>query len=280
MNYLCANSLDDALAALQRGPRRIVCGATDAYADATASPSGVAWLDVSAVDALQGIAPCGSALRIGAAVTWDQIDQCEHVPTVLREAARTVGSRQIRLRGSLGGNLCHASPAADGMPALLVLDARVTLRGQRGERQLPLSEFVLGRQRTALLPEELLVAVLVESQRPDERTAFIKLAQREASAIAVVAAAVRLRWRDDRTLAHAAIAVGGASEVAVRLRTLESRLEGVPREAVGHLIAETPMPELSPIDDRRGSAALRRHWARVAVERACARCEAPDDGRR
>ena len=280
MNYLCAHSLDVALAALERGPRRIVCGATDAYAESPGSPSGVAWLDVSAIDALQGIAPCGSALRIGAAVTWDQLDQCEQLPAVLREAARTVGSRQIRLQGSLGGNLCHASPAADGIPALLALDARVTLRGRHGERQMPLSEFVLGRRRTALRPDELLVAVLVESQRPDERTAFVKLAQREASAIAVVAAAVRLRWRDDRTLAQAAIAVAGASEVAVRLRALESRLEGAPREAVGHLIAETPMPELSPIDDRRGSAALRHHWARVAVARACARCEAGDDGRR
>jgi CO/xanthine dehydrogenase FAD-binding subunit len=275
MNYLCARSLDDALAALARGPHRIVCGATDAYAQGQAAPSAVPWLDISGVDALQGITASGSMLRIGAAVTWDRIDRCEQMPGVLREAARTVGSRQIRLRGSLGGNLCHASPVADGIPALLALDARVELAGPRGVRQLPLPEFVLGRQRTALLPDELLAAILVESPGPSERTAFIKLAQRDASAIAVVAAAVRLRWRDDRMLASAAIAVGGASEAAIRLCGLESLLEGAPREAIPPLIAATPMPELSPIDDRRGSAALRHRWARVAVQRACARCEVP-----
>ncbi len=275
MNYLCAHSLDDALAALERGPRRIVCGATDAYAESAGPPAGVAWLDVSAVDALQGITTHESTLRIGAAVTWDRIEQCQELPDVLRDAARTIGSRQIRVQGSLGGNLCHASPAADGIPALLALDAHLTLRGRQGERQLPMSEFVLGRRRTALLPHELLVAIRVESQRPDERSAFVKLAQREAPAIAVVAAAVRLRWRDARTVAQAAIAVAGASEVAVRLGELESRLEGAPLEAVAGLIAETSMPELSPIDDRRGSAALRRHWARTAVARACARCEVP-----
>jgi len=275
MNYLRARSLDDALAALARGPRRIVCGATDAYAQGGGAVSGAPWLDISGIDALRGITASGSTLRIGAAVTWDCIDQCDQVPAALREAARTVGSRQIRWRGSLGGNLCHASPVADGIPPLLALEARVELASSRGRRQLPLSEFVLGRQRTALLADELLVGILVELPGPAERTAFIKLAQRDASAIAVVAAAVRLRWRDDQTLASAVIAVGGASEVALRLRGLESLLEGAPREAIAPLIAEAPMPELSPVDDRRGSAALRHHWTRVAVRRACARCEVP-----
>jgi CO/xanthine dehydrogenase FAD-binding subunit len=314
MNYLHAPSLDEALAALGRHPRRVICGGTDAYADPSGRASADGWLDISRLAELRGIEVRDGMLRIGAATTWDEIDRApqqpaalglhdslhgslhdsppDSLPNSLREAARQIGSRQIRVAGSIGGNLCHAAPAADGVPPLLTLDARVELASTRGVRQLPLDQFLLGRRRTALQADELLTAVLIPALVPalapapvparvpahvpshvaTERTAFIKCANRDGTALAVVSAAVRLRWNDSGVLSRAHIAIGSASEVPVRLRGLEMVLEGARPESLSRLIRETPNPELSPIDDVRGSASLRRHLARIAVERACARC--------
>ncbi|MBO9687129.1 MAG: FAD binding domain-containing protein [Mitsuaria chitosanitabida] len=317
MNYLRANTLDEALAELARLPRRVICGGTDVYADPAAPVAASAWLDIGRVEALRDIALVGGQLRIGAAVTWEALARSPLTPTVLREAADQVGSRQIRVQGSLGGNLCHASPIADGVPPLLALDAQVELASTAGSRRLRLDEFLLGRRRTALRPDELLTAVLVpvpvpaESASPvaasrvaapplagspaaaspvatsllaatplaaspsTERGAFIKCANRDGTALAVVSAALLLRWNDRGLPARAAIAIGGASDVPVRLRGLEALFEGIRPADLPRLIRETPLPELAPIDDHRGSAALRRHLVRVAIERALARVLAP-----
>ncbi|WP_067065376.1 FAD binding domain-containing protein [Roseateles chitosanitabidus] len=327
MNYLRAHTLDEALAELARLPRRVICGGTDVYADPAAPVAASAWLDIGRVEALRDIARVGGQLRIGAAVTWEALARSPLTPTVLREAADQVGSRQIRVQGSLGGNLCHASPIADGVPPLLVLDAQVELASTAGSRRLRLDEFLLGRRRTALRPDELLTAVLVPVPVPagsiwpvaasrvaapplagsptaaspvatsplaaspvatsllaatplaaspsTERGAFIKCANRDGTALAVVSAALLLRRNDRGLPARAAIAIGGASDVPVRLRGLEALFEGIRPADLPRLIRETPLPELAPIDDHRGSAALRRHLVRVAIERALARVLAP-----
>jgi CO/xanthine dehydrogenase FAD-binding subunit len=317
MNYLRAHTLDEALAELARLPRRVICGGTDVYADPAAPVAASAWLDIGRVEALRDIARVGDQLRIGAAVTWEALTRSPLTPTVLREAADQVGSRQIRVQGTLGGNLCHASPIADGVPPLLALEAQVELASTAGSRRLRLDEFLLGWRRTALRPDELLTAVLVpvpvpaESASPvaasrvaapplagspaaaspvatsllaatplaaspsTERGAFIKCANRDGTALAVVSAALLLRWNDRGLPARAAIAIGGASDVPVRLRGLEALFEGIRPADLPRLIRETPLPELAPIDDHRGSAALRRHLVRVAIERALARVLAP-----
>ncbi len=275
MTYFRPTSLEDALAVLAEprpAPRRVLCGGTDAYADPGARPPSGGWLDISRLDALRGIAPRDGDLRIGAATTWDAIERCALLPTSLREAAHQVGSRQVRVAGSLGGNLCHAAPAADGVPPLLTLDAHVELTSLRGMRRLRLDQFLLGRRRTALAADELLTAVILPASATAGRTAFLKCANRDGTALAVVSAAVRLRWSESGVVSQAAVAVGAASEVPVRLRTLEQGLEGARPDVLSRLIRESPLPELAPIDDVRGSAGLRRHLARIAVERACARC--------
>lgn len=272
MNHLRVHTLDEALAEIARHPRRVLCGGTDVYADPSRPVAASTWLDIGRVASLRDIARVDGQLRIGAAVTWEAIERSPLTPGLLREAAGQVGSRQIRVQGTLGGNLCHASPIADGVPPLLALEAQVELASLAGVRRLRLDQFLLGRRHTALRPDELLSAVLIPTPAPHERGAFIKLANRDGTALATVSAALCLRWNENGVVARAAIAIGGASDVPVRLRGLEASLEGVRPADLTRLIRDTPMPELSPIDDHRGSAALRRHLVRVAIERAAARC--------
>jgi len=161
MDYFRAPTVQEALAKLAEEPRRrVICGATDAFADISLVPARSAWVDISRIDALRRIERCDGWARIGAASSWESIARTAWLPAALRDAAAAVGSLQIRLQGSIGGNLCHASPVADGVPPLLSLDAQVELASVRGVRRLPLQEFLLGSGRIALKADELLVAVL------------------------------------------------------------------------------------------------------------------------
>ncbi|WP_077034335.1 xanthine dehydrogenase family protein subunit M [Pelomonas sp. KK5] len=272
MNYFRAPHLDSALEQLARRPLRIVCGATDCYAEPGAPSERADWLDISRIDTLRGISRQGDELRIGAATSWDAIDRSERLPASLREAARSIGSLQIRLQGTIGGNLCHASPVADGVPALLSLGASVELASLGGVRRLPLEQFLLGRRSTALRPDEILCAVLFDASVADQPSAFVKLANRDGTALAVVSAAVLLRWQPQGVLAQALVAVGGASEVPVRLRSLEAAMEGLRAGELPNAAQAATLGELAPIDDCRGSAAQRLGQARVAIRRALARC--------
>lgn len=273
MNYLRARTIEEALARLARQPQpRIVCGATDVFADAGLVPSAHEWLDISGIEALRAIERRDGMARIGAASSWEAIARTAWLPAALTQAAASVGSRQIRVQGSIGGNLCHASPVADGVPALLVLDAQVVLASVRGERRLPLAQFLPGGRRTALQAGELLAAVLFALPGDEDRTAFIKCANRDGPAIAVVSAAARLRLCADGIVQAAAIAVGGASEVVARMRALEVSLVGLPYDALAEAVEAASLSELSPIDDCRASASHRLHLARLAVTRACLCC--------
>jgi CO/xanthine dehydrogenase FAD-binding subunit len=273
MNYLRAHTLDEALETLAGVPApRVVCGATDAFADIALVPSRSAWVDISRIDALRGIEQRDGVVRIGAANTWERIAQTPWLPAVLTEAAACVGARQIRVQGTIGGNLCHASPVADGVPPLLALDARVELASVRGTRRLPLAEFLLGSHRTALEADELLVAVLFAQPRAHDRTSFVKCTNRDGQAIAVVSAAAHLRMSADGTIEAAAVAVGGASEVALRLSALEATLAGRRCEHLADAVGAASVAELSPIDDCRATAPHRLHLAQLAVARAFNAC--------
>ncbi|WP_321803454.1 FAD binding domain-containing protein [Burkholderia sp. BCC1993] len=273
MNYLRADTIEAVLGTLAAQPRpRIVCGATDVFADIGLVPARSAWLDISRVDALHGIARHDGIIRIGAASTWETIARTTWLPVALTEAAASIGPRQIRVQGTIGGNVCHASPVADGIPALLALDARVELASVRGVRRLSLAEFLPGPRRTALHADELLVAVLFAQPRAHDRSSFIKCTNRDGAAIAVVSAAAQLRARTDGTIEAAAVAVGGASDVARRLRVLETALAGRRYDELADVIAAAPLAELSPVDDCRATALHRIHLARVAIARAFTCC--------
>lgn len=273
MNYLRAHTLDEVFGALAAEPRpRIVCGATDVFAELALVPARSSWLDISRIDALHGIALRDGVVRIGAASTWAAIARTAWLPTALTEAAATIGPRQIRVQGTIGGNVCHASPVADGIPALLALDAHVELASVRGVRRLPLAEFLLGNRVVARDADELLVAVLFVQPPAHDRTSFIKYTNRDGPAIAVVSAAARLRVDAAGTIAAAAVAVGGASGVARRMRALEAALAGRRCDDLTDTIAAAPLAELTPVDDCRATAVHRLHLARLAVSRAFTCC--------
>ena len=173
----------------------------------------------------------------------------------LAEASRTVGSPQIRNRGTIGGNLGTASPAGDALPPLLVRGAEVELASVRGARTLPLTEFLVGPKRNALEPDELVTAVRVPAG-PGSET-FMKVGPRNAMVIAVVSLALRVDG--DELLAS----YGSAGPVTGLVRAPLSERAGFPEQVAA---------AASPIDDVRGTSAYRRHALRVLTTRALDRC--------
>jgi CO/xanthine dehydrogenase FAD-binding subunit len=204
-------------------------------------------------------------------VTWSELIAADLPPVFggLKAAAREVGSIQIQNRGTLAGNLCNASPAADGVPPLLALDAAVELTSTGGIRQLDLADFILGNRKTALRPGEILSAVLVPSVWNDAGSAFLKLGARRYLVISIVMVAATIARSLDGSVRAARVAVGSASAVARRLTVLEDRLVGVSAATrLSSLVAADDLAALTPIDDVRGSAAYRIEAAQELVGRA------------
>jgi CO/xanthine dehydrogenase FAD-binding subunit len=176
----------------------------------------------------------------------------------LKQAARDVGGRQIQNSGTLAGNLCNASPAADGVPPLLTLAAEVELVGRAGARRLPLSQFITGNRHTVLAPGELLVAIHVPKSTHEARSAFLKLGARRYLVISIAMVAATLEV-DAGRVAAARVAVGACSAVAQRLPLLEAALGGASLDKrLADRVEEQQLAPLNPIDDVRGSAHYRR----------------------
>jgi CO/xanthine dehydrogenase FAD-binding subunit len=196
---------------------------------------------------------------LGATTTWSELLAADLPPLFdgLKQAARQVGGRQIQNAGTLAGNLCNASPAADGVPPLLALDAEVELASRAATRRLPLAQFITGNRCTALAADELLVAIHVPQPRYEARSAFLKLGARRYLVISIVMASAVLESVAGHV--HAArIAVGACSAVAQRLPSLEAALVGARLDA-GLLdrVERAHLSPLRPIDDVRGSAGYR-----------------------
>jgi CO/xanthine dehydrogenase FAD-binding subunit len=186
----------------------------------------------------------------------------------LQQAARQVGGRQVQVAGTLGGNLCNASPAADGVPPLLVLEAEVELASATGTRRLALQDFILGPRKTALKPGEVMTAILIPPHGLQGRSAFEKLGARRHLVISIAMVAARLVVEGGR-LTDVAIAVGSCSAVASRLPRVEAALTGATvDQALGRVSAADVAASLSPIDDVRATANYRSHAAAELVRRA------------
>lgn len=258
MTYHRPTDLTQALqiAALPSG--KIVAGGTDVYPTAQKGIFPDFYLDLTQVKGFADIADQNGTLRIGAATTWSQIAKAPLPPAfdALKQAAKSVGSVQIQNTGTIAGNICNASPAADGVPPLLALDASVELASAaRGTRVLPLSEFLLGVRKTALAGDELVTAILIPSPPANARSAFEKLGSRRYLVISISMVAAIITRDKNRRITDARIAVGACSPVARRLTQLEGDIIGKPVQDIT-LTAEHLAP-LSPIDDVRGSAPYR-----------------------
>ena len=270
IRYAKPKDVDEALALLATSPWRVLAGATDFYPALGNRPLDENILDINGLDELRGIYRSGDGFAIGARTIWTDIIAAALPPAfdALKQAAREVGSVQIQNVGTIAGNLCNASPAADGVPALLILDAEVELRSARGIRRLPLGDFILGNRRTARATDELVTAIHVPATSTLGASAFHKLGSRRYLVISIAMAAVRLEMEVGR-IASASIAVGACSPVARRLPAVETALVGRrPGREAAEAMAAADFSVLDPIDDVRGSAGYRRDAAREIGLRA------------
>lgn len=259
--YLRPADLPTALDALRSTPYVVLAGGTDHYPARVGRPLTDDILDLGGLTELRSIAVHPDHWRIGALVTWTDLLEAAHLPPVfdgLRLAAREVGGVQIQNAGTLCGNLCNASPAADGVPPLLALGASVELRSADTMRTLPLTDFMLGPRRTALAPGELMTAILVPKPAGAATGHFLKLGARRYLVISIAMASAVIE-RDDAGLVTAArVAVGSCSPMARRLPALEAALLGRPADAhLGTVIDASQLEPLSPIDDVRASREYR-----------------------
>lgn len=262
MTYHRPTDLSDALACL--GPGMIVAaGCTDLFPATEAPELRGDILDITAIDALRGIVRTERGFRIGAATRWSEVIAADLPPACngLKAAAREVGSVQIQNAATVAGNLCNASPAADGVPPLLTLGAEVEIRRAGETRVLPLEDFLLGPRRTALEPGELVTAI--ELTTCAGGSGFHKLGARRYLVISIVMSAARVVV-DGGRIVDVALAVGAASPVARRLRELERQITGRALGEAADIIAAADLP-LAPIDDVRADAAYRRDAARQAL---------------
>jgi CO/xanthine dehydrogenase FAD-binding subunit len=263
MDVLTPRTLEEALQRKAELPAaRFVQGGTDVLVELNFDRSRPeALINLNEVEELRGWRRDGDDLWLGAGLTYTEAMRGEPAARLpaLAQASRTVGSPQIRNRGTIGGNLGTASPAGDALPPLLVEGAVVEVASVRGERTLPLDAFLVGVKRNALADDELVTGVRLRPSGAPQT--FMKVGPRNAMVIAVCSLAV-VR---DTERAEVRAAFGSAATTA-RLVTVPLAEEATLPEAVA--------AAASPIDDVRGTAAYRRHALRVLAGRALARCAA------
>lgn len=212
-------------------------------------------------------------VTLGALVTFYELERAPVIKeqyAALYEAARAFTGTQIKVMGTVGGNLCNASPAADSAPPLLVFGAQVRLESVRGEREVPLESFFLGPGKTVVEPGEILTQIYLPSPAPHTGSAFLKVG-RVGADIAKVNTAVWV-MRDRETVVDCKIALGSVAPTPLRARRAESLLRGqVFTLAVAEEAAGLAAQEIAPITDVRSTAEYRRAVARVLVRDALLR---------
>jgi N-methylhydantoinase B len=265
-------TLDEALALRAARPLVVLAGGTDIYPAKTARAG---WgdmrhgdvLDISALTELRGVSETATHIRFGALTTWTELRRAD-LPAAFagwQAAAREIGGMQVQNRGTLVGNICTASPAGDGIPCLLTLDAEVELASLAGRRVVPVAQFIDGYRHTVLRPDELVVAIGVPKPPAGAQGGFVKLGARRYLVISIVMAAGVIATDAEGIVTHVRIAVGACSPVAKRLPDLEAALIGRDTSAREESVSLGHLSELAPVDDVRGSAAYRRAAALEAV---------------
>jgi aerobic carbon-monoxide dehydrogenase medium subunit len=210
------------------------------------------------------------SVRLGALVTHRRVPAMlgDALPA-LSEACATVGGWQTQEVGTVVGNICNASPAADAMPPLLTAGTVVELVSGRGSRSLTLDEFVLGRRRTARAPDELVTSIRLEPLPAGAGEVYLKVAPRSTMEVALIGLAVRIRFDDDERVIDARVATCSVGPVPRRIREAEEPLVGgrLEHDALAEA-AERLHAAADPIDDARASAAYRRRVLGPLLERA------------
>ena len=264
-------SLAAALPLLARGGWAVLAGGTDVYPAHVGRPLAGPLLDITGIAELRGIRRTGSGWSIGAATTWTDVLRADLPPLfdALKQAGREVGGAQIQNAGTVVGNLCNASPAADGTPVLMALDAEVVLRSASAERRVAATGFVLGNRRTVCAPHELVVAVEIPARSARARSIFIKLGGRRYLTISMTMVAVVTDVDAGGAVVGAGVAVGSCSACARRLPALERKLVGLsPGADLAAAVERSDLAPLTPIDDLRASAEYRLDATATLLRRA------------
>ena len=273
--YFQPRTLAEAVHTLATHGGQILSGGTDFYPSLgdRAAPGDV--VDISRVAEMQGVRLESDHVRIGGRTTWTEIIRTP-LPRcfdALKAAAREVGSVQIQNRGTVAGNLCNASPAADSVPPLLTLGAQVELISTAGTRRLPLSKFIVGNRKTLCRPDEVLSAVIVPRYLDDATSVFLKLGARRYLVISIAMVAAVVKTDLSAKIIDARVAVGSCSVTARRLTDLERDLVGVAiAPGWASRVSADHLRPLSPIDDVRATAAYRNGAALTLVRRAIEAC--------
>jgi CO/xanthine dehydrogenase FAD-binding subunit len=273
-SYFRPSSLPNALAALaaRTASRPLIplAGGTDYYPARVVETPDDAVLDLSALPGLRRIEARDDHWWIPCLATWTDIFETSLPPAFdgLKQAARQVGGVQIQNAGTLAGNICNASPAADGVPCLLALEASVELASAACIRVLPLEKFILGPRQTARRWDELVLGFRIPRPETAARSVFLKLGARRYLVISIAMVAAVISRGTDGHIARARVAVGSCSAKAQRLPCLEAALIGTSGDTL--MILDEHLAPLAPIDDIRATAAYRRHAAGTLIRRAVA----------
>jgi carbon-monoxide dehydrogenase medium subunit len=273
--YLRPGSLDELWPLLAAHPEaRVIAGGTDVMVQLHSRvirPCPL--ISLRALPGLDGIEVGEGGTWIGAATPIARLldhPQLQQRAPVLVQAARVLGSPQIRNVATIGGNLCNASPCADTAPPLLVYEARAAIRGPLGQREIPLQEFFRGPGESALSPGEILEGLRLPPPRPGARGLFLKK-RRVRMDLSLASVAVALEFSGGRCT-RARIAAGSVAPTPLRLESVERLLEGQPLsdELIGQA-AEAAAAAVDPIDDLRASEAYRRVIIAAYLRRALRR---------
>jgi CO/xanthine dehydrogenase FAD-binding subunit len=273
--YLRPNTVDEAVSMLAQSGGTILSGGTDFFPALGDQPPRRAVVDISGVRGLRQITSTADERRIGGLTTWTEIITSSLPPCfdALKNAAREIGGVQIQNRGTVAGNLCNASPAADSVPPLLALDAEIELVSTAGTRRVPLSQFIVGNRKTVRRPDEILTAVVVPRSIESAKSFFLKLGARRYLVISIAMVAVVIKTDANQRIADARVAVGSCSVVARRLSALERALLGLPlKSGIGGALQPEHFSPLAPIDDVRATADYRLDAAMTLVSRALETC--------
>jgi CO/xanthine dehydrogenase FAD-binding subunit len=273
--YSRPKTLDAALHVLAQDGGQILSGGTDFFPALGDRPAPDRVIDISGLAEIKGIAVEADHIRIGGLTTWSQLvaTPLPRCFDALKSAAREIGGIQIQNRGTVAGNLCNASPAADSVPPLLALDAEVGLISEAGSRRMSLADFIVGNRKTVRRPDEILANVIVPRTLDDARSVFLKLGARRYLVISIAMVAAVVKTDNAGRVAEARIAIGSCSAAARRLTALEHALVGIPaRIGLGTIAQAEHLAQLSPIDDVRATASYRNDAALTLVRRALDAC--------
>lgn len=274
--YLAPDTSEELAEVLSKheGKARILAGGTDLLGlmkNRQLRPDFV--VDINRVASMSGIAEeNGDKLRIGAATKLAQVAASPLIREryhALHEAVGTIGSVQVRNTGSLGGNICNASPAADSPPALIALGARVNLLSRRGQRRMAVEDFITGNGQTALGDDECLESIILPPPWPHSVSVVDHVARRDAMEVALVGVAVNLALvPDSGNVDQVSIVMGGVGPRPVRAVQAEQLLiSHKPGDGLIEQAAAAAAADAQPIDDFRASAVYQREVTRVLVSR-------------